>query len=170
MSRPKAATPAAHIRGIVRFFETASIELADVAFELARAALVERKAKKKGEKPRTRAIIQALAVPDPPLRVQLIPPGAQTATAAHATPPAATTPAARQEPVRETPAQVTRPANKKRAQPKKRKPAGKKRGGPTTQVTPGDSLPEQHPVEEQAEPPDTVEAVSPDASADEITW
>src|SRR5204862_87344 len=47
MPRPKAATPAAQIRSVLRFFETANLELAGVAFELVRAALADRKAKKK---------------------------------------------------------------------------------------------------------------------------
>lgn len=43
MPRPKAATPAAKIREIVHYFETVPIEVAEIAFELARAAVNERK-------------------------------------------------------------------------------------------------------------------------------
>jgi hypothetical protein len=165
MARPKAATPAAHIRSVLRFFETANQELADVAFELVRAALAERKARKKPvEKPKTRetrethVTVQALAVPDAPV-------AAQTTTAAHPTPPTATPPA--------PPAQAAAPPAGKKRMPPKKKPtggAGKKRGGPnpttTLTTTTGsrasgsattEALPEQHPVEEQAEPPDQSE-------------
>ncbi len=43
MPRPKAFTPAARIREIVAFFSTAPVDIAEIAFELARAALNDRK-------------------------------------------------------------------------------------------------------------------------------
>ncbi len=156
MPRPKAATPAAQIRSVLRFFETANLELASVAFELVRAALADRKAKKK------------LTTPAKPAeKVEPLEQKVMVGTNY----PAANAPGGRLD-TPPPPAQVARPANKSRVQPKKKKPAapagaGKKRGvarppsgGGSPTGASGDGttnvevLPEQHPPGENGDAAD----------------
>jgi hypothetical protein len=160
MARPKAATPAAHIRGIVRFFETASLELADVAFELARAALAERKARKK---PGPAATAKPAKPPEQKVMVGTNYPAANAPGGQLTQTPET----AVGDPKQPTPAVEARPANKKRLTgAKKKKPtaaaagAGKKRGparptGTSTVIPETEALPEQHATEELNEGPPT---------------
>jgi len=170
MARPKAATPAAHIRSILRFFNDAPLELADVAFELTRATLAERRARKKAATPAkpakpTTAAATANTTAILPTALGKVVLDMRDGPAAPA-PSAPSAPPTTQSPA----AQVARPANKARVQPKKKKPAaaaaavGKKRGAarpignsiatPET-ATEGEGLPEQHPDEELNEGPPT---------------
>jgi hypothetical protein len=87
MPRPAAATPAAHVRSILKFFESTDIQLADVVFELIRTSLAERRANRKAKSTAARGsrsvAVQTLAVPETPAATpEKAAPAAAAATAA----------------------------------------------------------------------------------------
>lgn len=140
MPRPKAFTPAAKIREIVAFFSTAPVDIAEIAFELARAALNERKIAKVKRREASQPVkLSRVDEAREELQMRMTPatPAPPTAVPQAAEPPA------------------TRPV--KQAAPTKRRVQRRKqiRKKQSTKAAP-EKLPPQVRPDEQAEPPDAI--------------